>query len=268
MNSPPKITIGVVTFNRKQFLQRTLDQIVADPYPNKEVIVIDGGSKDGTRELLESYGDKLTRWVSERDRGEYDAWNKFNALATGDIVKWMADDDSLRHGACQIAADWFTAHPDHDMLWGQTVMWEEREFGKMVRHSETSMTDPARLTKRHFLRQQHGVVSVSVFARRRLVQKIGPFRTDIRMGVVPDIFVDYAITGDNGQIKYAFKISRDLLRINRMYGTPEDVLYTIWTRRASVSGLTTLQHRLGQEAAKRNFHPLRALRKLRARVLD
>ena len=89
----------------------------------------------------------------------------------------------------------------------------------------------------------------------------------VAMAVVSEIFVDYTITGDNGQIKYAFKISRDVLRINRMYGTRADVLYTLWQRRWSVSGVTMLQHRLGQEAAKRNLHPLRAMRKLRARIL-
>lgn len=282
MTDLPKITIGIVTYNRKRYLQRTLDYVLADPYPNKEIIVVDGGSQDGTKELLESYGNRLTRWVSEKDKGEYDAWNKLNRLATGDILKWLPDDDKLRHGACDFAAAWFAQHPEVDMLWGQTVTYIEREFGNLQWLSETHMTDPAQLSKHHFLRQTHGVTSVALFVRRRVVDRLGPFRTDMAcadteywvraadrgvvMGLVPEIFVDYTITGDNGQIKYAFKISRDVLRINRMYGTQADVLYTIWQRRTSISGLTMLAHRLGQEAGKRNLHPLRTLRSLRAKI--
>ncbi len=278
----PRITIATVTRNRARHLQRTLDGVLADDYPNREVIVVDGASTDGTVELLRSYGDRI-RWISEPDRGEYDAWNKAARMATGEIFKWLPDDDRLRPGAPRLAAAYLAEHPEVDIVFGQTQVWQEHPDGTLTPLPEEPMTDASRLTLKHFLRQTHGVTSVAMFARRRVLDRLGPFAIDyacgdtefwvraaangVTMGVMPETVVDYTITGMNGQIVYNGRIARDLLRINWHYGSIGDVTYTLWHRRTSILGWNTVSHEVGRRAAAMGLHPRRTLRNLRKRVL-
>jgi glycosyltransferase involved in cell wall biosynthesis len=279
--SEPRISVCIVTFNRAARLKENLDHLLAEDEPRREIVVVDGGSKDGTVELLKSYGSKV-RWLSERDRGEYDAWNKAFALAKGDIVKWLPDDDSLRHGACGIALAYLDAHPQVEVLWGQAQIWRELDSGERIKESVTQVLDLKRLSKRNVLRQLHGMNSVATFMRKSLVERLGPLRLDMtcgdtefwvraiskdaRMAIVPDILVDYVITGENGVITKNWKLSRDVLRINLEYGAPRDVAWTLWHRRSSLLGVPTLQHEVGKVAQRIGFHPLRTLRKIRSRL--
>ncbi len=277
----PRISVCIVTFNRAARLKENLDHLLAEDEPNREIVVVDGGSKDGTVALLQSYGTRV-RWLSERDRGEYDAWNKAFALARGDIVKWLPDDDSLRHGACAIALKYLDEHPDVDVLWGQAQLWREDEHGHREKEAVTHVLDLAQLSKRNVLRQQHGMNSVATFMRKSLVTRLGPLRLDMtcgdtefwvraiskgaKMAIVPDILVDYVITGENGVITKNWKLSRDVLRINLEYGEPRDVAWTLWHRRSSLLGVPTLQHEVGKVAHKYGFHPLRKVRAIRSRL--
>jgi glycosyltransferase involved in cell wall biosynthesis len=98
MSNLVKISVAVVTKNRAGSLKRLLDGVLREDYPNLEIVVVDGASTDGTVELLKSYGPAV-RWISEPDNGEYFAWNKAVAMATGEILKPICDDDLLRPGA-------------------------------------------------------------------------------------------------------------------------------------------------------------------------
>lgn len=91
--TPLSFTIIVAVFNAKTTLQECIDSVVKQTYPNKELIIIDGGSKDGTFELLQSNQNSLAFWVSEPDDGIYHAWNKGLQQATGDWVCFLGADD-------------------------------------------------------------------------------------------------------------------------------------------------------------------------------
>jgi len=91
----PLISIIVAVYNGKATLQQCIDSVVQQTYPNKELIIIDGGSKDGTVELLEKNRSKLCYWISEPDRGIYHAWNKGLAQAQGEWICFMGADDYL-----------------------------------------------------------------------------------------------------------------------------------------------------------------------------
>ncbi len=280
MSELPKVSVVLVTRNRAERLRATIAHVLTDPYPNREIVVVDGASTDHTVEVLKSFGDQV-RWISEPDSGEYDAWNKANRMVEGEILKWLPDDDRLVVGATQIAVDYLLAHPDADMVWGQARVWEERGEER-VQIGETHMTDPARLTARNFLRQQHGLNSVAQFVRRRVVTKAGPLATDfacgdtefwaraakrgVQMAVVPDVFADYVFTGVNDSINRNWRISVDLVRANARHGDARDVAYTLWTRRTSLAGVPSAMAKLGKASARVGFHPLRTLRKWRAAV--
>lgn len=95
MNEIPKITIVTVVYNDRRGLEATVDSVAAQRWPAKEYIVVDGGSTDGSRELIEARADVVDRYVSESDRGIYDAMNKGVAMATGDFVIFMNAGDTF-----------------------------------------------------------------------------------------------------------------------------------------------------------------------------
>ena len=92
---PPKISIGLVVYNGAEHIRGALDSIVRQSYQNIELIVVDGGSTDDTRNILGEYAEHISVLVSEPDKGIYDAMNKVNSLATGDWLIFLGCDDVL-----------------------------------------------------------------------------------------------------------------------------------------------------------------------------
>ncbi len=93
-----RITIITAVFNRASTIEQTLTSVRIQTYKNIEYIVIDGGSTDGTQAIVEKYKDIVTTFVSESDKGIYDAFNKGISLATGDYIQFLGSDDSLVDG--------------------------------------------------------------------------------------------------------------------------------------------------------------------------
>lgn len=91
--SAPLITIIVAVLNGKATLQHCIDSVAEQTYPNRELIIIDGGSKDGTVDVLGENREKITFWISEPDRGIYNAWNKGLAQAKGEWICFLGADD-------------------------------------------------------------------------------------------------------------------------------------------------------------------------------
>lgn len=119
MSVAPKISVVTPSFNSIKTIRDTIRSVVEQSYPNREHIVVDGGSTDGTLDILKSNPD-LT-WISETDRGHYHAMNKGIAMATGDIVAILNSDDCYRPKALEKVAQAFTEHPDWDGLFGDVI---------------------------------------------------------------------------------------------------------------------------------------------------
>ena len=90
-----KVTVVTVVFNDAAHIESTMLSVIGQTYKNIEYIVIDGKSNDGTTDLIKRYSDKITKWISEPDKGIYDAMNKGLALATGDYVIFMNSGDKF-----------------------------------------------------------------------------------------------------------------------------------------------------------------------------
>ncbi|HEV2478732.1 MAG TPA: glycosyltransferase family 2 protein [Puia sp.] len=118
---PPKVSVITVVYNGAATLEATLLSVVEQSYPHVEYILVDGGSTDGTLEIIDRYKTRITAWVSERDKGVYDAMNKGVRMATGDWVYFLGSDDRLQDKA--VLSDIFTdpANLDSDLLYGDVT---------------------------------------------------------------------------------------------------------------------------------------------------
>jgi len=114
----PKFTVVTPTYNQGQFIEKTIDSVLSQGYPNLEFIIIDGGSKDNTVEIIKKYEDHLAYWVSEPDRGQSHAINKGMAKATGDYLTWLNSDDWYLPGALQHMSEVLAANLEAGMVVG------------------------------------------------------------------------------------------------------------------------------------------------------
>jgi glycosyltransferase involved in cell wall biosynthesis len=126
----PLVTIITVVYNRADGIESTIKSVLALNYPNREYIVVDGGSTDGTVDIIKKYDDQLDYFVSERDNGIYDAMNKAIDLATGKWINFMNCGDRF---ASPDALQFFPDAPDADVLYGNAVI-EYPTFKKQWRN--------------------------------------------------------------------------------------------------------------------------------------
>jgi glycosyltransferase involved in cell wall biosynthesis len=113
-----KFSIVTISFNQREFLERTIKSVIEQKGVEIEYIVVDPGSTDGSRDIIEAYRAHFAHVIFERDAGPADGLNKGFALATGDIYAYLNSDDTLEPGALAEVAAWFEQHPDVDVVSG------------------------------------------------------------------------------------------------------------------------------------------------------
>jgi glycosyltransferase involved in cell wall biosynthesis len=114
----PRISIVTPSFNQAPFLEETILSITSQGYPNLEYIVMDGGSTDGSVEIIRKHRDRIAFWRSERDAGQSDALRRGFQRATGEIFAYLNSDDTLEPGALKIVGEYMASHPEVDLLYG------------------------------------------------------------------------------------------------------------------------------------------------------
>ncbi len=125
-NSFPKISIVTPSFNQVEYLEATILSILSQNYPNLEYIIIDGGSTDGSIDIIQKYQKQLAYWVSEPDSGLYDAVQKGFEKSTGEIMAWLNSDDMYHPNSLFVVADIFSNMPSVDWLTGIYTMYDEK----------------------------------------------------------------------------------------------------------------------------------------------
>lgn len=114
----PKISIVTPSYNQAEFLERTILSVLNQNYPNLEYIIIDGGSTDGSIDIIKKYEKYFAYWVSEKDRGQSNALNKGFRIATGDLVGWQNSDDIYLPQAFEKIVKAYRNNPDYDVHFG------------------------------------------------------------------------------------------------------------------------------------------------------
>lgn len=177
----PKISVVTPVFNGEKFIEKTITSILNQNYPNLEYIVIDGGSTDNTLNIINKYKDKLSYFISEPDKGMYDALNKGFSMATGDILCWLNSDDEYYPHTLATVAKLFTDLPDVEWIEGANSFLNEDEI-------LVDLKKPRILSKFNFLNYDYQwIQQESTFWRKGLMDKIS------ENGDMPfDISIKYA----------------------------------------------------------------------------
>jgi len=120
----PCVTLITPSFNQGRFIGQAIESVLEQLTPEVEYLVVDGGSTDGTLDILHSYGDRLC-WISEPDGGQSDALAKGFGRTRGEILGWVNSDDKLAPGALDKIIDTFTRHPRAGLVYGDGVLIDE-----------------------------------------------------------------------------------------------------------------------------------------------
>lgn len=118
MNNKPVVTIVTPSYNQADFLEKTIRSVLEQDYPNVEYLVIDGGSNDGSVEIIEKYARRINWWVSEKDNGQADGINKGLQRASGEIIAWLNSDDFYMPGAISNAVQALQSNPAAGFVYG------------------------------------------------------------------------------------------------------------------------------------------------------
>jgi hypothetical protein len=116
-NDLPRVSLITPSYNAAPYLRAAIESVLGQDYPNIDYLVMDGGSTDGTVELLKDFGAKV-RWISERDDGQADAIARGFEQTSGSILGWLNADDVLKPGAVRAAVEAFRVHPEAALVYG------------------------------------------------------------------------------------------------------------------------------------------------------
>lgn len=177
----PSITVVTIVLNAARTIERTIKSVIAQNYPNLEYIIIDGGSTDGTLEIVDRYSNSINLILSERDSGIADAFNKGVVLSQGDWICILNADDWFDEGALNRVAPFMIENTD--VITAQTRFWKNSS------PSYVFYSAPEKLRKDTTIGHQ------SVFVRRSLHEKYGLYRTDLKFASDYDFFLRTYIAG-------------------------------------------------------------------------
>ena len=176
----PKVSVITPSFNQGQFLEASIRSVLEQDYPNVEYIVVDGGSKDESVEVIKKYQDRLTWWVSEKDKGHADALNKGFSHATGEILAWLNSDDIYFPNAVSEAVEILKSHPEVGMVYGDADLIDDA--GEPVGQFGSKQT-----SYRQMLRG-----SATTFFRADLWRQVGPLDLSLFFSFDYDLWVRLA----------------------------------------------------------------------------
>ena len=247
----PRITIVVANFNRGKTLQLCFDRVASQTYASRELIVIDGGSTDGSVDIIRANRDKIDHWVSEPDRGIYHAWNKGVALARGDWICFLGTDDYLHdpHTLERMAVHLAAAPPEQRIVYGEVIMVDAslREIARLGM--------PWASARASFMRGTYCLPTPGVMFHRDLFREHGLFDESFSVAGDYEFLLRELKTSEP---RYIAEIAVTDMQYGGISSRPESTLISLREMRAA---------RVKHGLAAFNLNYLAALLKVRLRLV-
>ena len=190
-----KISIITVVWNNASTIKDAIDSVLNQTYSNIEYIVVDGASTDGTVEIVQSYENKITKFISEKDKGLYDAMNKGLLLATGDVIGILNSDDFYID---KFVVEKVVKEFDEkqvDSIFADLVFVKPENLNKTVRYYDSSRCMPDKF--KYALYPAHP----TFFVKNKIYKKYGLFKTNYKIGADFDIMARFLYTN---KISYSY----------------------------------------------------------------
>ena len=188
----PLVSILTPSFNQARYLDATIQSVLSQDYPHIEYMIVDGGSNDGTVDVIKKYQSKLAWWVSEKDKGQTDAINKGFARASGEILAWLNSDDTYEPGAVSAAVRYLQEHPQVGMVYADCNFINET--GRVIGKFGSAQTSY------RLLRQGYShIPQQTMFFRADLWKQVGPLDPSFYFAMDYDLWTRIAA---RSEIKY------------------------------------------------------------------
>ncbi|MBJ6751681.1 glycosyltransferase [Geomonas anaerohicana] len=166
---PPRLSVVIPSYNYARYLEPCLDSILSQGYPNLELLVLDGGSSDGTVDILKRYEKHISFWRSHKDAGQYAAIEEGLNRSTGEIMTWLNADDKFHPGSFDAVSRIFAAAPEVEWLMGRPNSFDENGVQKHV------LTFLPMNSRAKYLADEEFIQQEGVFWRRSLWQRSGAY---------------------------------------------------------------------------------------------
>lgn len=195
----PTISLVTPSYNQGQYLEATIHSVLDQGYPNLEYVVMDGGSSDGSRAIIERYAPRLAYWVSQRDEGQYSAIQEGFTHTGGEVMAWINSDDMLLPWAFSLVGEIFARFPE--VAWISSlrpVTWDR--FGRAVACLPWKGYSSRAFFHGEYIRRRHGPFShepsryiqqESTFWRRSLWDKVGGLDLSLSLAADFDLWARF-----------------------------------------------------------------------------
>ena len=232
-----KITIITVCYNRKTTIEKAIESVLSQNYHDIEYIIVDGNSTDGTKEIVESYNDKISQFISEPDKGMYDAINKGFRLATGDVIGLMhSDDEFYDEKVVNRIADRFHNESNIDGVYGDGIYISNDKHERLIRNRIGGEFSIKRIKKGWL------PLHPTVYLKKSIIDQNGLYNLDfkiasdtefllrylykhkIKMSYINSYIVKMRMGGMSTSLKRAFEVLREDYRIYKFHGLAATVV--------------------------------------------
>jgi glycosyltransferase involved in cell wall biosynthesis len=258
----PRVSIVTPSYNQQPFLEETIRSLLLQEYPDLQYIIMDGGSNDGTVDILRRYESWL-HWVSEPDRGQADAINKGLRMATGAILAYLNSDDIYLPGAIRTATTYLHAHPEVGMVYGDCRVIDAQ--GRVLGLMPGPEFDLYR-----YIHRAEVIPQQATFWRREALERVGAFDAGLHYSMDYDFFIRvgrafpvahipqplacFRLHGASKTVSRESLHWRESLAVSERYGMkPWTAWY--WMRRLRHWGLRALPEPLERRVRRRMSRP-------------
>lgn len=188
-NDKPLVSIITLSLNSEKYLEQTIKSVIRQTYKNIEYIIIDGGSKDGSVDIIKKYEKNISYWVSEPDKGIVDAFNKGIHATTGDIIGILNSGDWYEPNAIELVVSAFKANPDSGVVHGDLLVWE-------ADGSEAVMKSKP-LKNKSLFSMKTPYKHPTMFVRKKAYDMVGLFNTAYKIAMDYDLMLRLIFAGVN-----------------------------------------------------------------------